>query len=57
MAQNKTVAHYEDGKLFKGIANTFSPNKNTFHMILFSVTRDSKPVELVIDGLKGLFFV
>jgi hypothetical protein len=57
MVQNKIVAHYEEGKLLKGVTNDFFPNKNTFHLMLMSEPPDSKPLELIIDGLKGLFFV
>jgi len=30
MTQNKIVAHYQDGNLFKGITTDFSPNKELF---------------------------
>jgi hypothetical protein len=57
MLKNKIVVHYEEGKLFKGVTNNFSPNKNAFHLVLMNEPPDSKPLELTITGIKGLFFV
>lgn len=57
MIKNKIVLHYEGGKLFKGVTNNFFPNKDTFHLVLMNEPPDSKPLELTITGLKGLFFV
>lgn len=57
MIQNKIVVHYEGGKLFKGVTNNFFPNKDTFHLVPMNEPPDSKPLELIITGMKGLFFV
>jgi hypothetical protein len=57
MSQNKIVAHYQNGKLFKGVVNDFFPNKETFHMVPMNTLPGSKPVELTITGLKALFYV
>lgn len=57
MIQNKIVAHYEGGKLFKGVTNDFFPNKNLFHMVDRNARPEDKPFELQVSGLKGLFFV
>jgi len=57
MIQNKTVAHYEDGKLFKGVTNDFFPNKDIFHLMLMDAPLGSKPAEFLVRGLKALFFV
>jgi hypothetical protein len=57
MIQNKVVAHYDNGKLVKGISNDFIPNKDYFHMILRDADPGSQPVKLGITGLKALFFV
>lgn len=57
MIQVKIVAHYQDGKLFKGVTNDFFPNKDLFHFVAREAQPLSKPVELQISGLKGLFFV
>ncbi len=57
MIQNKVVAHYNDGKLFKGTCNDFVPNKDYFHMILKGAQPGSRAVKLKTTGLKALFFV
>ena len=57
MTQNKTVAHYQDGKLLKGVTNDFFPNKETFHLLPMDASPDGKLLELKIQGLKALFFV
>ncbi len=57
MVQNKIVAHYDDGRLFKGVTNDFFPNKNAFHLVLMNNPPSSKPSELIVEGMKGLFFV
>jgi hypothetical protein len=57
MIQNKIVAHYQDGKLFKGMTNDFLPNKDYFHIVLRDSQQGSQRVKLHITGLKALFFV
>jgi hypothetical protein len=57
MIQNKTVAHYQGGKLFKGVTNDFFPNKDMFHLVPVEAVPGSRPVELLVNGLKALFFV
>lgn len=57
MTQNKIVAHYLSGKLFKGATNDFFPNKDSFHLASRDAQSEGKPVELNINGLKALFFV
>jgi len=57
MTQNKIVAHYLNGQLFKGITNDFFPNKASFHLVSRDAQPGEKPVELNINGLKALFFV
>jgi len=57
MIQNKIVAHYQNGNLYKGMSNDFIPNKDYFRMILKDARPGSPPVKLEIAGLKALFFV
>jgi len=57
MNQNKIVAHYQNGQLFKGTANDFFPNKDIFHFVPMDAPPGSKPLELRTTSLKGLFFV
>ena len=57
MFQNRIVAHYQDGRLFKGITNDFLPNKEDFHLVLNDNPQGSRPLKLQLVGLKALFFV
>ena len=57
MIQDKIVAHYQDGRLLKGITTNFVPNKDFFHFIPMNSPPGSKLLELRTAGLKGLFFV
>jgi hypothetical protein len=57
MIQEKIVAHYQDGRLLKGVTTNFVPNKDFFHFIPMSSPPGSKLLELRTAGLKGLFFV
>ena len=57
MIQNKIVAHYQNGKMFKGSTNDFFPTKNLFHFVPLDALPGSKPLELLTTDLKGLFFV
>ena len=57
MIQDKIVAHYQDGRLLKGVTGNFVPNKDFFHFIPMDSPPESKLLELRTAGLKGLFFV
>ncbi len=52
----KVVAHYANGKVIKGFAGDFYPNKDRFH--LFSATDPTgEAMEVLIKDLKAIFFV
>ena len=52
----KVVVHYADGKVIKGFAGDFYPNKDRFH--LFSATNPTgEAMEVSIRDLKAVFFV
>ena len=51
---NKVVAHFSDGRVFKGSTQNFLPNRPTFHMVPVS---GGVPVEVRCHQLKALFFV
>jgi hypothetical protein len=52
----KVVVHYANGKVIKGFAGDFSPNKNHFH--LFPATDPTgEATEVLIKDLKAIFFV
>lgn len=57
MILTKIVAHYQNGKLFKGTVNDFSPTRDIFHLTPMNAPLHSKPLQLRMTGLKGLFFV
>ena len=52
---NKLVAHYKDGRVFKGFTRDFVPNKPAFH--LASMANQEFVKEVILDELKALFFV
>ncbi len=57
MIQDKIVAHYQDGRLLKGVTSNFVPNKDFFHFVPMDSPPGNKLTELRTAGLKGLFFV
>jgi hypothetical protein len=57
LIQDKIVAHYQDGRLLKGVTRNFVPNKDFFHFIPMDSPPGSKLLEIRTAGLKGLFFV
>lgn len=53
--ENLVVVHYLGGRLAKGIAPDFNPNRDTFHLF---TSRDQAEGTLVhLDTLKAVFFV
>jgi len=52
--KNQVVAHFVDGRLLKGWAVDFFPNKSSFH-----VEREGsgENLEVQVADLKGIFFV
>jgi len=52
--KNQVVAHYLDGRILKGWAADFFPNKPSFHL---EREGSGETVEVQVSELKGLFFV
>jgi hypothetical protein len=52
--QFQVVVHFVDGRLLKGYATDFFPNKESFHM---TQEGGGETHEIKISGLKGVFFV
>ena len=52
--QFQVVVHFADGRLLKGHATDFFPNKETFHMTEKSSGGTN---EIKVSELKGVFFV
>jgi hypothetical protein len=52
----KVVAHYQNGRIEKGLTRDFSQSKDTFHIA--EVAAQGAPTrEILVSQLKGLFFV
>ena len=52
--RNMVVAHYQDGRILKGYALDFFPNKESFHL---EREGTGESTEVKIAELKGVFFV
>jgi hypothetical protein len=52
--QFQVVVHYTDGKLVKGFATDFFPNKQSFHL---TEKASGETREIEVSKLKGVFFV
>ena len=52
--RNQVVAHFVDGRLLKGWAVDFFPNKTSFHM---EKDGSGETLEVEVAELKGVFFV
>lgn len=52
--KNQVVAHFSDGRILKGWAQDFFPNKDRFHLEREGM---DETVEVKIGDLKGVFFV
>ena len=50
----QVVVHYADGRIVKGHATDFFPNKETFHL---EVKGPGEANEIKVSELKGIFFV
>ena len=57
MNQKKVVAHYQNGKVFKGTTKDFFPSQDFFHLTPMDAPKETKPLKLSVYGMKGLFFV
>lgn len=54
---NHVVARFNDGRILKGHTNDFLPTKDRFHLAVEGGAPGSKPLEIGVSELKGLFFV
>ena len=53
MLQNQVVIKYKNGTLSKGKTSDFFPNKNEFHLEVFSEEIN----KILVEDLKAIFFV
>jgi len=54
---NRVVARYQDGRVVKGVTNDFLPAKDRFHLVLADSPPGAKPLEILVQDLKTLYFV
>ena len=54
---NQVVARYLDGHLLKGHTVDFLPSNERFHLFPAGSYPGSKPLEIAVSDLKGVFFV
>ncbi len=54
---NEVVARFQDGRTLKGRTNDFMPAKDRFHLAVEASAPGTKPLEILVAELKGLFFV
>lgn len=52
--KNQVVAHFVDGRILKGWAVDFFPNRPSFHL---EREGSGDPLEVKVEELKGVFFV
>jgi hypothetical protein len=54
---NKIVARFADGRIFKGSTADFLPTRDHFHLSTNGAPAGSKPARIQVKDLKALIFV
>jgi hypothetical protein len=54
---NKVIARFIDGRIIKGNTVDFSPGRDVFHVSLADALPGDKPVAILTNALKAVFFV
>lgn len=54
---NRVVAHFQDGRMLKGLTNDFLPAKTSFHLLPEGGPAGAKAEAVTVAQLKALFFV
>jgi len=57
MEPNRLVIHYAGGTVLKGHSEDFSPNKPHFDLFQAAVETTGKASRILVNELKGVFFV
>ena len=55
--RNRITARFADGRVIRGYALDFTPNRDTFHVRPLDATGAHERVTVRVDDLKALFFV
>lgn len=54
---NRVVAHFQDGRLLKGLTYDFLPSRDFFHVTAADAAPGARPVKIRVAELKAIFFV
>ena len=54
---NRVVVHLQNGKILKGQTHDFLPMKDRFHLVPDEGDSRQKPLEILMNEMKALFFV
>lgn len=54
---NKVVARFTDGRTIRGLTYDFEPSRASFHITEADAAPGTRPVEILLQALKALFFV
>ena len=54
---NLVVVHFQNAQVLKGQTLDFVPTKDRFHLVVAGAAPGSKPLEILLDKLKAVFFV
>ena len=54
---NLVVVHFQNAQILKGQTLDFIPTKDRFHLLLADAAPGTKPLEILVDKLKAVFFV
>ena len=54
---NLVVVHFQNAEILKGQTLDFIATKDRFHLIVAGMALGTKPLEIIVDKLKAIFFV
>ena len=54
---NLVVVHFQNAQILKGQTLDFIPTKDRFLLLLADAAPGTKPLEILVDKLKAVFFV
>lgn len=54
---NQVVVHFQNAQILKGQTLDFIPAKDRFHLLVAGAEPGTKPLEILVDKLKAVFFV
>ena len=54
---NLVVVHFQNAQILKGQTLDFIPTKDRFHLLVAGAALGTKPLEVLVDKLKAVFFV